>query len=265
MRLVRRSIAACGLAFALGSAWFASAQAPQQQAWGDLEGSFELVGQAPAAAPVVVGVDKAVCGALGLVDESLVVGRRNGIANIVVMLQPAAGVVPAIHPEVAAAVALPAVFDNAKCRFEPRIGVVTVGQALKIGNLDPVGHNVNAALFNNDPFNVLVPTNATIEKKFKVAEPGPMPVTCNIHPWMKGYLVVAETPYVAVTSERGTFEIENLPVGKWKLRVWHERAGNIDKVTIGEKQVAWTKGIVDVEIQAGKNDLGKVQIAVGEF
>lgn len=266
MRLANRSVAACGLLLALSFGSFVVAEEKPQQAWGDLEGSFELVGQAPAPKPIAVPAGA--CGAvnLALIDESLVVGRRNGIANIVIYLQPANGApAPAIHPNVAAAAAQQAVFDNAQCRFVPRIGVVSVGQSLKIGNVDQVGHNVNAALLANDPFNVLLPPNANVVKTFKAAERVPMPVTCNIHPWMLGHLVVAPTPYVAVTSERGTFKIENLPVGQWQFRIWHERAGFIDDVTIANQKVAWPKGLVDVNVVAGKNDLGKAQIAVGEF
>src|SRR5687768_250284 len=100
MRFGIRSVAACSLALALGWTSLAAAQEQPQQAWGDLEGSFELVGQAPAPKPVAVGPGNAVCAAFNLVDESLVVGRRNGIANIVVMLQPTEGAAPAIHPNV---------------------------------------------------------------------------------------------------------------------------------------------------------------------
>lgn len=265
MRSAARAFVTCGLVLALGWTSFRVTQVQaQEQQWGDLEGSFELIGQAPVPKAVAVPPG-AGCGNIKLVDESLVIGRRNGIANIVVMLQPAAGVAPPVHPQAAAAIAQPSVFDSAQCRFVPHIGVVTVGQTLKIGNVDQVGHNVNVALFANPAFSGLVPPNATVVMTFKVPERVPMPVTCNIHPWMQGYLVIAETPYVAVTSERGTFKIENLPVGNWQFRIWHERAGFVDNVTIDKKDVLWPKGIVDVTIQAGKNDLGRVGIDVKEF
>ncbi|HEV7282724.1 MAG TPA: hypothetical protein VGN57_21135 [Pirellulaceae bacterium] len=265
MRSATWSVAACSLVLSLSWASFGVTHVQaQEQKWGDLEGSFELIGQAPAPKAIVVPPAGG-CGAFNLLDESLVIGRRNGIANIVVTLQPAAGVAPPIHPQAAAAAAQPSVFNNAQCRFDPRIGVVSVGQTLNIGNVDQVGHNVNAALFTDQPFNVLVPTNGLVQKQFSAAERLPMPVTCNIHPWMQGYLVIAATPYVAVTSDRGSFKIENLPVGNWRFRVWHERAGFVDDVTIANKKVAWPKGVVDVNVQPGKNELGRVGIDVNQF
>jgi hypothetical protein len=266
MRLRPGSIAACSFALAFALASFAGAEEQPQQQWGDLKGSFELVGQAPAPKALVVPAAGG-CGAFNLVDESLVIGRRNGIANIVIYLQPANGApAPAIHPQVAAAAAKqPAVLDNAGCRFDPHVAVMSIGQDLKIGNRDAVGHNVNAAFLNNQPFNILVPANGAIIQKLPLAERIPIPVTCNIHPWMQGYLMVAPTHYVAVTDERGKFEIENLPIGAWEFRIWHERAGYIDNVTIANDNVKWPKGLVQVQINAGKNDLGDVTIDRKEF
>jgi hypothetical protein len=265
MHLRFRSIVACGLALALGFASLAAAEEQPKQAWGDLEGSFELVGQAPAPKPVVVPAAGG-CGNLKLFGESLVIGRRNGIANIVVYLQPANGApAPPIHPNVAAAVKQPVVLDNAQCRFDPHVAVLSAGQTLNVGNRDAAGHNVNAALLNNPPFNFLVPPNGVVAQNLPLAERIPLPVTCNIHPWMQGYVMVAPTPYVTVTDERGKFEIKDIPVGAWQFRIWHERAGYIDNVTIANKKVAWPKGLVDVNVVAGKNDMGKVQIGVGEF
>lgn len=267
MRSATWSVAACSLVLSLSWTSLVVAQEKEQQPqWGDLEGSFELIGQAPAPKPLVVPAAGG-CGAFNLVDESLVIGRRNGIANIVIYLQPANGVpAPAIHPDVAVAAAKrPAVLDNFQCRFDPHVAVVSVGQGLQIGNRDAVGHNVNAALLNNQPFNILVPANGAIVQNLPQAERIPTSVTCNIHPWMQGYLLVAPTPYAAVTDERGKFEIEKIPVGAWQFRIWHERAGYIDDVTIANKNVKWPKGLVDVNIQPGKNDLGEVAIDVNQF
>lgn len=261
MRLRNIGIAACGVAFSLGLGTMVAAQ----QKWGDLEGTFKIDGQVPAPAPVVVNVDKAFCGPFNLVDESLVVGRRDGIANILVMLEPRQGApAPAIHPDVAKAATKEVVFNNAQCEFEPRIGVVSPNQPLKIGNVDQIGHNVNAGFIDNPQFNVLIPANASILRKLPKVE-RPRTVTCNIHPWMKGWLTVTPTPYAAVTDDRGQFEIEKLPVGTWQFYVWHERSGHIEKGKKDGKEFSWAKGIVEVEIKEGKNDLGEVLIPAAEF
>ena len=68
-----------------------------------------------------------------------------------------------------------------------------------------------------------VPAHSAADQKPASAEPLPAVVTCNIHPWMRGYLVIQPHPYVAVSGKDGTFEIKNIPAGApLELQVWHE-------------------------------------------
>ena len=49
------------------------------------------------------------------------------------------------------------------------------------------------------------------------------------------YWLVLDHPYAAATDAKGNFTIKNLPVGDHEFRVWHERAGYLDrkyKVTV---------------------------------
>jgi hypothetical protein len=39
---------------------------------------------------------------------------------------------------------------------------------------------------------------------------------------MSAFVVIVDTPYYAVTSAKGRFEIPSLPPGKYTLRAWHE-------------------------------------------
>ncbi len=41
----------------------------------------------------------------------------------------------------------------------------------------------------------------------------------------RGYVVVRNDPYFAITTADGRFEIKNLPAGEWEFRLWHERTG----------------------------------------
>ncbi len=45
----------------------------------------------------------------------------------------------------------------------------------------------------------------------------PMPIACNIHPFMKAWLLVKDDPSLAVTAEPGEFEIHNLPAEEHDL------------------------------------------------
>ena len=103
-------------------------------------------------------------------------------------------------------------------------------QKVVLGNSDPVGHNVKIDCRDNPQSNDTIPSGGTIEKKFDKAERLPVPVSCSIHPWMKGWIVIRDTPYMAVTDADGKFEIKNLPAGEWQFMFWQEQAGYVSNV-----------------------------------
>ena len=49
-----------------------------------------------------------------------------------------------------------------------------------------------------------------------------IPLLCNVHPEMSGYIVVSPTPYFAETDASGNYKIENVPDGKYNAVAWHE-------------------------------------------
>jgi len=48
------------------------------------------------------------------------------------------------------------------------------------------------------------------KRPFKFDNPGAVPLLCNVHPEMAGYVVVSPTPYFAVTDKSGAYKIENV-------------------------------------------------------
>ncbi len=53
---------------------------------------------------------------------------------------------------------------------------------------------------------------------------------------MRGWLLVRDTPYMAVTDQQGRFQIKGLPVGQWEFAFWHERAQFLTEVVQEEEQ-----------------------------
>ncbi|MEK7289507.1 MAG: TonB-dependent receptor, partial [Planctomycetota bacterium] len=52
------------------------------------------------------------------------------------------------------------------------------------------------------------------------------------------WIVVLDNPYFDVTDRNGYFEICDIPPGAYKLQVWHEELGNLEKeVTIHPKEI----------------------------
>ena len=56
-----------------------------------------------------------------------------------------------------------------------------------------------------------------------------MPLLCNVHPEMSGYVVVVPTPYFAESDKSGNYKIENVPDGSYTVTAWHEGAKNQSK------------------------------------
>jgi hypothetical protein len=190
----------------------------------DLTGRFVFGGPVPA--PMKLNIDKDVeaFGNLGLVDETLAVAPDGGIANVVIWVRTEGVAVPA---DVEAAVPKKVEYDNKGGRFVPRILPVWVGkQTLVIKNTDPVSHNSNLQPPGNEPINPLLTPNTSVDYNFAMKTLLPTPVGCNIHPWMKGFIVPRDNPYCAVSGTDGKFTIKGLPTGtELEFQVWQEKAG----------------------------------------
>lgn len=234
--------------------------------WGDLTGQFVLSGAAPKVAPLVVPPG-AGCGAVKLVDESVVIGPNKGIKNVVVYLFLKEGEkAPAAHPDYDKTAKVEVALDNDKCRFEPRITLLRTSQTLVVGNKDAVGHNTNLACLENKPENPIIPPGASVKFSFPKSERLPTNVSCNIHPWMNAKVLIRDNPYFAVTDENGKFTIKKLPEGKFIFQFWHERIGYLSTGLIKDgKPLTVTKGRLDVVITPKGTDLGKIEVGADAF
>ncbi len=227
--------------------------------WGTLKGRFVFDGSPAAPGKLDINKDIEVCGKHTIVDESLIVGPNKGLANVAVFLRNKTRV----HDDVIAAAKNKVVYDNKGCRFEPHVLAVAIGQPVVIRNSDPVGHNSNGSPAGDTPFNPLVPANGgEYEYQFKRGQQKGVPVTCSIHPWMKGYILPRDNPYVAVTNDKGEFEIKNLPAGEeLEIQLWHEKADN------GlEADSKWPKGRQKLKVTADQTvDLGEIKVSAAAF
>lgn len=239
-----------------------SATIPAKAAeWGTIKGRFVVEGAPPQVAPLVVTKDE-FCIQTKPKNEAVVVGEGGALVNAVVFLRVPRGKKIEAHPDFASTLSEPIVLDNKGCAFVPHVAIVRVGQPFVIKNSDPapVSHNTNAKLTQNAAFNVIIPVGEERKMTFSKAENLPMPVACNIHPFMTGHMLVLDHPYMAVSGEDGTFEIANVPVGQHEFQLWHEAAGYLKgvKFTGGP---ANRQGRVNLTIAAGKTlDLGDIKV-----
>lgn len=223
--------------------------------WGTIKGRLVFKGTPPTPAKIKVDKDVAVCGKHPLVDESLVVGKDGGLANVFIYSRAKD---LAVHPDYKETAEDNVELDNKFCRYAPHCAVLRTSQTLLLKNTDAVAHNVKGDPFKNGSFNILIPPNGEVPKNFTLGETLPATVGCNIHPWMSGYVLIREDPYMAVSAADGTFEIKNVPVGEVEFQLWQEKVGYLDGVMVQGK--AAKKGRVKINIKPGVLDLGDIVV-----
>jgi plastocyanin len=141
-----------------------------------------------------------------------------------------------VYVEAAAGKTFPAptarpTIDQKGLMFQPHITAVEVGTTVDFLNSDSVAHNVFwTSVGGNKKLTHNLGTWPKGEKRaFKFDNPGAVPLLCNVHPEMAGYILVSPTPYFAVTDKSGEYKIENVPDGAYTVTAWHEGAKNSSK------------------------------------
>jgi plastocyanin len=196
-------------------------------AWaGTIRGHVRYTGPATEQKTLPVTTDQYVCGK-EKDAEDLVLSPDKGIRNAVVWLKSAP---PGAKRETSAA---PASLDQKQCVFTPRVIVVPVGGTAEFLNNDRLLHNIHSQSKGNPNFNRTQPKGRAIPITF--TKPEIIRIDCDLHPWMRAWVVVAEHPFYAVTGAGGEFTLGNLPAGPYTLNVWQETLGTVTKdVTVGE-------------------------------
>jgi plastocyanin len=149
-------------------------------------------------------------------------GKISGVSgeSVVYVEAPAGKTFPAPTQE--------PVIDQKGLMFQPHITAVQVGTTVQFLNSDNVAHNVFwSSVGGNKKLTHNLGTWPKGDKRpFKFDNPGAVPLLCNVHPEMAGYVVVSPTPYFAVTDRSGAYKIENVPDGSYTVTAWHEGAKN---------------------------------------
>jgi len=123
------------------------------------------------------------------------------------------------------------VMDQKALLFTPHIMAIQQGTTVDFLNSDNVQHNVFWTSIGADKkAGHNLGTWPKGEKRpYTFDKPGVVPLLCNVHPEMAGYLVVSPTPYFAETDDSGNYKIKDVPDGSYTLVAWHEGAKNQSK------------------------------------
>ena len=225
--------------------------------FGTIKGRFVYGGDPAPALKNLIAIgasekDPTVCAAsAAITDRSLVVDpKTKGVKyGFVYLVRPKGENPDAVKALVAKAEKVEV--DQKNCEFLPYAVALHQDQTLVFKSADPVNHNVHLSPFTNAPFNLILAAQGTVEKKF-VAERRVIPLTCDIHPWMKGWIMVFDHSFFAITGDDGSFEIKGVPAGDQKLVIWQE--------LVGYATPGLAQGI-PVSVKAGETtDLGEVKL-----
>lgn len=199
------------------------ATAAQKAAGGTIRGHVKLLGEEPGNPVIRMGMDPKCAQANAgkrVIQETVLAALDGSLANVFVHLQ---GNIPATPVP-----AEPVVIDQRGCVYRPRVIGARVGQTLQVKNSDDLLHNVHSLTAKGNAFNISEP-KAGMVQSFKLKDAEVLRIKCDIHSWMTTYVGIVANPYFAVSNDKGTFEIANVPPGSYTLEAWHEKYGPVTK------------------------------------
>ena len=222
---------------------------PKADETGTITGTVVWKGEKPKARPALTMGEKETAGChhgeeLNSADRTLLIDPSGGVANVVLTIE-VDGATAAITTE-------PVVLDQKGCRFEPHVLVVPAGTTLRYDNSDETNHNIHSFAKKNKAVNQNVAGGTNFDQKVDKSEV--IEIKCDVHPWMKGYVVVTDATHFAKSNADGSFKIEGLPAGDYKVSWWHEELGKgkTEKVTV----TAGAEAALKVEVGAKANKKG---------
>lgn len=183
-------------------------------------------------------------------DETLVVGKGGGVANVLIWIRS-----KDIPKPTAPAEALPPAVIRAKDgRFQPHALAFWSAAPLKIVNeMLPYAMNFNWSPLQGAAHNPLLSADKPEFQLTANAQTLPVRVSSNMQPWMRGWVLPLDHEYFSVTGEDGRFDIAQIPPGTWEFALWHEGPGWL-------RTARFPSGRFTFKIRPGDNSLGDVLI-----
>ena len=189
---------------------------------GTLSGSVRFAGTPPKLEPLAVNKNRDVCGD-SKDNEALVVGPDRGVRGSVILIE---GVTRGKKG------GGDVVLDNHRCVFVHHVTATMAGEKTRVKNSDAILHNTHGFLGKPTVFNLALPNkDQMIDITKRLTKPGVIRVLCDAHPHMAAWMIVHDSPYFAVTDDKGAFRIDGIPPGSYKVTMWHEgfRPKGLDK------------------------------------
>jgi plastocyanin len=163
--------------------------------------------------------------------EAVVAGAGGGLANVVVYISQGLSGNEAAPSE-------PVTLTQKGCQYIPHVVAVDAGQHMKVVNDDSTSHNIHPQPTKNPEWNKSQPPGSAPFDVTWANEEIAVPVKCNIHPWMHGFIAVVKGPY-GVSDDSGAFTLANVAPGSYTLTAWQETYGTqTQQVTVAAGKAA---------------------------
>ena len=208
-----------------------------------VSGRVRFEGKVPE--PTLIDMSSSECGGLhhgAAVPDGKLLVKDGLLRNAVVYVKSG------LEGKAFAVAAEPVTVDQKGCLFVPRISAVQAGQPVRFLNSDPTKHNVKGLpkAKGNAPFNLGFAFKG-VSHAVTLARPEvAVPLNCDFHPWMLGYVAVLDHPFFQVTGEDGAFSLKGLPPGDYEIEAWHEtlgtRSGKVHLAPSGSQEIVLTFG-----------------------
>jgi plastocyanin len=192
-------------------------------------GTAKLDGTAPKQKPIDMAKEPScaqIHASSPITTEAVVVGANGGLKNVVVYVSEGldASAAAQVPPQ-------PNTVTQKGCQYQPHVVALDINQKLQVVNSDQTSHNIHPLPKINHEWNKSQPPGAPPFTETFSNEEVPIPVKCNVHPWMRGYFVVVKGPY-AVSDDNGSYTLD-VPPGNYTLTAWQETYGTqTQKVTV---------------------------------
>lgn len=128
------------------------------------------------------------------------------------------------------------------CRFQPWAQVIKPGPVVIRNSDKGVLHNINTRemigvekkrIVKRTMFNFGQPDPGDIKQDVKTRRSPYIAINCEAHNFMFGFMIAPKNPYAVVVGDDGSFNLTNVPAGKYTVKAWHPRLGVMKtKVTV---------------------------------
>ncbi len=104
-------------------------------------------------------------------------------------------------------------------QFIPNLLPIRIGTNVEFPNLDEIQHNV-LSYSKQKRFDLGRYGKDESPAVQRFDKPGLVRLNCDVHPHMRAYILVLDSPFFTLTDTNGSYRLENLPAGRFALKTW---------------------------------------------